>query len=599
MTAAQWTVFGVLALTLGMFAWDRWRFDVVAVLALLALALAGHVTPEQVFSGFGHTAVITVGAVMIMSHGLSSSGAVDAMARLLTRVGDRPWLQVAALTGIVAVASAFMNNIGALALLMPVGIWMGRKSGLSPSVLLMPLAFGSLLGGLLTMIGTPTNIIIAQYRAMETGTPFRMFDFLAVGGGVAALGVLFIASVGWRLTPQRKKVEVSRDLFQIGAYLTEVVIPEGSRFDGGILRDLIQSVEEDVDAIVPALVRGDDRRRWPSMDQVLRAGDVLLIEVDSESLTRLLDRTGLKLAGDAGQASIDPGEEARDSGGSALAEVIVTPGSVLIGTTLSRLELRERHRVNVLAVARQGQRLRERLSRIRFAPGDILLVQGDDAHLQTSLNVLGCLPLASRGLRIGKPRRIVLAGSIFSITLGLIAFGIVPAATGMVGGAIAMVLSGLIAPTEIYKSIDLPVIVLLAALLPVGQALEVTGGSQLIADALLRVSVAAPTAITLGLLMAAVMLLSNVINNAAAAVLAAPVAIHLADSMNASADPFLMAVAVGACCAFLTPIGHQSNAMVMVPGGYRFGDYWRMGLPLSVLIVALAVPLILWRWPLG
>ncbi len=599
MTGGTWVVFGVLMTALFLFVWNRWRYDLVALLALLSLSLAGYVTAEQVFTGFGHAAVITVAGVMVMGHGLSSSGAVDALARLLTRVGDRPWMQVTALTALVTVASAFMNNIGALALLMPVAVWMARRSDLSPSVLLMPLAFGSLLGGLMTMIGTPTNIIISQIRGLETGAPFRMFDFLAVGGGVAVLGVLFIAVGGWRLTPHRAKKSAPGDLFQIGAYLSELLLPEGNRFDGKILSDLLESVEEEADVIVLALIRDRARIAWPSVHAVLRGGDILLVEAASESLMRLLEITGFRLAEDVGKGVPHGREEAKELGASSLAEAIVTPSSMLVGTTVSHLDLRERYRLNVLAVARQGQRLRGRLSRIRFAPGDILLVQGEDDQLQSSLGVLGCLPLASRGLRIGKPRRGVLAALIFGATLALIAFGVVPAATGMVGGALAMVLGGLVPPGEVYRSIDLPVLVLLAAMLPIGQALETTGGAQAIADALLSVSQSAPPWATLAILMVAVMLLSNAMNNAAAAVLAAPVAIRLAQSMGASVDPFLMAVAVGACCVFLTPIGHQSNTLIMVPGGYRFSDYWRLGLPLSVLIVLVSVPLILWRWPLG
>lgn len=615
MTGEQLIVFGVLAATLVLFVWNRWRYDLVALAALLACALTGVVPAEEVFAGLGHPAVISVAAVLVLSRGLLNAGVVDSVARRLMQVGERPWAQVAALTGIVALSSGFMNNVGALALFMPVAIWMSRQSGRSPSYLLMPLAFGSLLGGTLTLIGTPPNLIIAGYRAEAGEAPFGMFAFLPVGAAVTVAGVLFIALLGWRLVPRRQEQEGNGDLFEISAYLTEVRVPEGCKYAGRTLHALIGAVQDEADVQVIALIRGDERQRMPSTYEVLRESDILLVEADSDSLKALLDVTGVELAADveeqenkahdeqeAAEQAVEQEKAEKNHksrhGELTLAEAIVSPGSMLVGTSASGLDLRERHGVNVLAVARQGQRLRQRLGEIRFAAGDILLMQAREDALQSSLNSLGCLPLASRGLSITTPRNVMLASAIFAITLASIAFGLLPAATALVTGALVMILVGLIPLGRIYESIDMPVIVLVAAMLPVGQALETTGGSQLIADALLELGQSLPAAATLALLMVAVMLISNVVNNAAAAVLAAPVAISLARGMDASVDPFLMAVAIGASCAFLTPIGHQSNTLVMAPGGYRFGDYWRLGLPLSILVVLCAVPAILWIWPL-
>jgi di/tricarboxylate transporter len=615
MTGEQLIVFGVLAATLVLFVWNRWRYDLVALAALLACALTGVVPADEVFAGIGHPAVISVAAVLVLSRGLLNAGVVDSVARRLMQVGERPWAQVAALTGIVALSSGFMNNVGALALFMPVAIWMSRQSGRSPSYLLMPLAFGSLLGGTLTLIGTPPNLIIAGYRAEAGEAPFGMFAFLPVGAAVTVAGVLFIALLGWRLVPRRQEQEGNGDLFEISAYLTEVRVPEGCKYAGRTVHALINAVKDEADVQVIALVRGDERQRMPSTYEVLREGDILLVEADSDSLKALLDVTGVELAAevdeqeekahDERQATEQAVEQEKAEkkhksrhGELTLAEAIVSPGSMLVGTSASGLDLRERHGVNVLAVARQGQRLRQRLGEIRFAAGDILLLQAREDALQSSLNSLGCLPLASRGLSITTPRNVMLASAIFAITLASIAFGLLPAATALVTGALVMILVGLIPLGRIYESIDMPVIVLVAAMLPVGQALETTGGSQLIAEALLELGQSLPAAATLALLMVAVMLISNVVNNAAAAVLAAPVAISLARGMDVSVDPFLMAVAIGASCAFLTPIGHQSNTLVMAPGGYRFGDYWRLGLPLSILVVLCAVPAILWIWPL-
>jgi di/tricarboxylate transporter len=619
MHSDQLIVFAVLTATLGLFVWNRWRYDIVALGALLVVTLAGIVPPEKAFIGLGHPAVITVAAVLVLSRGLLNSGVVDSLARHLTKVGDRPWIQVSTLTAIVALCSGFMNNVGALALFMPVAIWMSRQSGRSPSYLLMPLAFGSLLGGSLTLIGTPPNIIIAGYRREVGEAPFRMFDFLPVGLAITVAGLLLIA-LCWRLIPRREQQSGDQELFEISAYLTELKVPEGSKYAGRTLHDLIVAGDDEADVVVIALVRDGHHQAMPSTYEVLRDGDVLLVEADSESLKSFLDVTHLQLAAEADRkaqarekAEQDKQPEQNggrnqqtdndDSGNSrhrerALAEAIVAPGSALIGTTATGLSLRERHGVNVLAVARQGQRLRERLGKIRFAAGDILLLQAREDQLQSTLSNLGCLPLASRGLRITAPRQVLLASSIFAFALVLIALGVVPAAIALVGAALVMVLVGLVPSGEIYKSIDMSIIVLIAAMLPIGEALETTGGSRLIADALLEIGQAASPAATVAILMVGVMLLSNVVNNAAAAVLAAPVAISLSRGMEASADPLLMAVAIGASCAFLTPIGHQSNTLVMAPGGYRFGDYWRLGLPLSGLVVLVAVPAILWIWPL-
>lgn len=594
MTTDQLTVFGVLAATLALLAWNRWRYDIVALLALLAVALTGLVSPEDLFAGLGHPAVVTVAAVLVLSRGLLNAGVVDTLAHRLTRVGKRPWLQVLTLTSIVALCSGFMNNVGALALFMPVAIWMSRQSGQSPGLLLMPLAFGSLLGGMLTLIGTPPNIIIAAYRAETGAPPFAMFDFLPVGAGVAIAGIAFISAIGWRMTPQRERQDAADELFEISAYLTELRVPAGNKFVGRTLQELLDAVKNDAELLAVGLVREDQRHELPSTYEILRDDDILLVEADSDSLKTVLHATGLVLA------EGDEGRERREKGAKdlSLAEVIVAPGSVMVGRTAQSLDLRQRYGVNLLAVARQGHRLRQQLGAIRFTAGDILLVQAGEKGMEALVNELGCLPLASRGLRIGEPRKVLLASGIFALSLAAIALGLAPPATALVAGALLMVLVGLIRPAEIYTSIDMPVIVLLAAMLPVGQALETTGGSALVAGRLLEIGQGAPPAVTLALLMAAVMVLSDVVNNAAAAVLAAPIAIDLAEGMGVSADPFLMAVAIGASCAFLTPIGHQANVLVMEPGGYRFGDYWRMGLPLEIVVLAVSVPMILWVWPL-
>jgi di/tricarboxylate transporter len=601
LTLDQGIVFAILGATLALFIWNRWRYDIVSLMALLVATIAGVVPSGNAFVGFGHPAVITVAAVLVLSRGLLNAGVVDLIARRLVRVGDRPIIQVLALTTIVTVCSGFMNNVGALALLMPVAIWMSRKSGVSPSLLLMPLAFGSLLGGMTTLIGTPPNIIIASFRE-ETGAgkSFGMFDFAYVGGPVALAGLIFLVIAGWRLAPKRQTESPPEDLFSISDYISEVRVTAESPFRQKTLHALLEALESDLDVNILGLVRGEKKLMVPSNFEVLREGDILIVETDPEGLKGLLDAAEFKLANS--QSDDEDGESKSDSkpditpGDVQVVEAIITADSSMIGQSATSLDLRERHGINVLAVARRGQRLKLRLGKIRFAAGDILLLQGTEERLAKSLAKLGCLKLADRGLRFGNPPQILLSLGIFLAAIVVVATGLLTAEVGLACGALAMVLSGLLSPGESYKSIDWPVIVLLAAMIPIGEALETTGGAELVANQLARLAQGVTPLVTVGIVLIVSMLLSNVINNAAAAILMAPIAISIARSMDANTDPLLMAVAIGASCAFMTPIGHQSNAMVMTPGGYEFGDYWRMGLPMSAIVVVVAVPLLVWVW---
>lgn len=592
MTVDQGAVFTILLVSLTMFVWGRWRYDIVSLAALLMVFLFGLVPAGEVFFGFGHPAVITVAAVLVISRGLLNAGVVDFLSRYLAKVGSRLTLQVATLTGTVALCSAFMNNVGALAILMPVAIWISRQSGRSPSLLLMPLAFGSLMGGLITLIGTPPNIIIAIYRTQAGAAPFGMFQFTPVGAGVAIIGVIFITLIGWRLTPHREAGAESGDLFQIEDYITEVVVPENAKIVGQTVYQMTSEVAKDIDVVVVGLVRGERHIPAPSWYDVIQAGDILLVESDSENLKALVDELGLELA-----ANQKMHMDALESDDIRIREAVITPHSIMPGQTAIGMRLRSNFSVNLLAVARLGQRLKSRLGRIQFSVGDILLLQGREDAMKKALVTLGCLPLAEREIRLVKPKRIVMAVAIFAAAMTAAALNILPVQIAFTSAAIIMVVVKLISVKEIYDSIDWPIIVLLGAMFPLGQALETTGGAQLIADKMMLLSKSFTPLVTITVLMAGTMLLSNIINNAAAAVLMAPIAISLAHGMAVSVDPLLMAVAVGSSCAFLTPIGHQSNALVMAPGGYNFGDYWRLGLPLSIVVVLVAVPLIAWFFP--
>jgi di/tricarboxylate transporter len=586
----QTILFAVLAAAAVLFVWGRWRYDVVAVMALLTLAVTGVVAPAATFVGFGHPAVITVAAVLVISRGLENAGVVDLFTRAVLAAGQRPVIQLAVLTGLAALLSAFMNNTGALALLMPVAVQMSRRFDLPPSRILMPLAFASLLGGMVTLIGTPSNIIISTLRREAVGSGFAMFDFAPVGAGVAALGLVVLA-IAARLVPQRDGQVTQEDLFDLAAYTTEVSVPEGSRADGKTLFELMKSAG---DAVVAVIIRGERRISAPARTEVVEAGDLLIVEGDTETLEKLVRREGLILTG------VETGKSIQElaSGDVRLLEVVVRPGSDLEARSAREVHLRRYYQVNLLAVAREGQRIIERLGRMRFRAGDVLLLQGELPALQRTMRLLGCLPLAERDIHLPRPRRIVLSLGFFVGAVAAAGAGLLPIETAFACAALLLILSRIVGLQQAYEALDLPVLVLLGAMLPVGHALETTGGAQLLAEGLLGAGQALPDWTTLFILIFATALLSSLMNNAAVAVVMAPVAIAIAGGLGAAADPFLMAVAIGAAAAFLTPIGHQCNALVMGPGGYRFGDYWRLGLPLTLVIATAAVPLILWFWPL-
>lgn len=584
-------VFGTLLLALVLFATGKVRYDIVALIALLIVTIAGIIDPLDAFLGFGHPAVITVAAVLILSKALQNSGLIDLLARQVSRVGDGKVRQIFSLTGIVALLSGFMNNIGALALMMPVAIRTARKSKRSPSYLLMPIAFGSLLGGMVTLIGTPPNIIIATYRIQNGGDPFLIFDFAYVGLGVAICGILFISFIGYRLIPIRDSPASQEELFSVKDYLTEVRVPEKSKFAGKMIIDIGTATEADV--MVVGIVRNGRKIVAPSVYERILEDDILIIKAHSDDLQTLLDATRLELT-----EKDDVTEEVIGSESVGILEAIVKPDSPILDQTAYSANLRWIHGLNLLAVAREGGRIKDRLKQVRFQPGDILLLQGKKDALQAALPKIGCLPLAERGFRIGGPKMILLALMIFGSALLVSALGLLPVQIAFSAAVVLMILTSIISLRETYESVEWPIIILLGAMIPVGQALEISGGAALIAGSIVSAGSTFPPVLTLVILLVITMFLSDLVNNAASAVLMAPIAIGIALDMGASIDPFLMAVAIGASCAFLTPIGHQSNTLVMGPGGYRFTDYWRMGIVLELIVVAVSIPLLIFFWPM-
>ncbi|MFB1030533.1 MAG: SLC13 family permease [Thauera sp.] len=639
MTQDPLFVLAILAATMGMFLWGRWRHDMVAAGALLACVVGGLVAPDAAFAGFGHPAVITVACVLVLSRALQTSGAVDALSRRLLPSGAGLAASLAALVAMGALLSGFMNNVGAMALLMPVAMQLAAHLELPPGRVLMPLAFGTILGGMTTLIGTPPNLIVSGFRAQQGAGAFGMFDFAPIGLAVALAGGLFIVLLGWRLVPAREKA--STEGFETGAYVTEVRVGRESKAAGMFLRE-IEARLDDAGAQVIGLVRNEVRMTAPQSGRKVHAGDILVIEADVEALPEVLSGLGLELE-EAGSSNEDeqagsaaatadaegdearavqpasakkgkkqadgrdeeaPPEAARDSDKPSpdneivLMELVVRPEASLINRSARDLALRTRYGLNLLAVSREGTRAKARLRTLKLKAGDLLLMQGPVEALNEFAADHGCVPLAERELWIPDRRKAWTAGVIMAAAVAAAALGLLPAAIAFALGVLASMALRTVALRSVYESIDWPVIVLLAALIPVAGAMEASGAASLVARVLLEDVARGNAVVALATLLIVTMFLSDVMNNAATAAVMCPIAIGTANALGASADPFLMAVAIGASCAFLTPIGHQNNTLILGPGGLRFGDYWRLGLPLEVLVAAVAIPMLLLVWPL-
>lgn len=590
LTLDQTIAFGTLFVAFALFLWGRFRYDIVAMLALLAVTLTGLIPVGDAFSGFAHPAVITVAAVLILSRALQNAGIVDVIVRLLSPLRGSETQQISSQAGLVAVLSSFMNNVGALALMLPVALRNAYRDGYAPAKSLMPLAFASLLGGMVTLIGTPPNLIVAGFRETETGTAFGMFDFAPVGLAVAVAGLAFIIFIGPRLLSSDRR-GATDDALDVGDYLAEARVQKSGKAWGRTVQE-VESLA-DGEARIVGIVQGTKRQVAPAASKRLHARHVLILEGEPDAIKELVDAGGLKLLNSEGL-----GAERLESDQVELAEAVVKPGSRLEGRTPTALTLRRDYGINLLGIARHGRRVHTRLGRIRLQIGDVLLLQGPSDTMASTLAELGCLPLAERSLKIGRPRRLLLAGAIFALAIAATVLNLLPVQVAFAAGAVGVVIAGIVRPTEIYESIDWPVIVLLGAMIPVGQALEATGGAALVAEGMLALGSSFAPIWMITLLLVGTMFISDAINNNATAVLMAPIGFELAQRLQLSPDPFLMAVAVGASCSFLTPIGHQSNTLVMAPGGYLFGDYWRLGLPLQVVIAVVAVPMILLVWPL-
>ncbi len=578
----------ILLVTLVLFVWGKWRYDLVAGAALTVSVLLGVVEARDAFSGFSDPAVVTVVLVLILSAAIRESGVLDRVIDAAEPVMTSAGIMVATLTGLTAVLSAFMNNVGALAVVMPAAIVAAERTGRPPAIVLMPIAFGSLLGGLITLIGTPPNLLISAVRREYGGEPFAMFDFAPVGLAIACVGVAYLA-FAWRLLPaDRRGAPLPSARFKIEDYVSEAKIIEGSTLIG----KSVGEVENEHEVSLLAVIRGDVRRVVPWSTLKLQRGDVLVIEAGSAALKRVVDQHKLELVG----------SEKTDAGiltseGYGIAEVVVMGSSPLIGRSAFDIGLRA-YGVNLLAVSRRGKRITSRLKYVRFEAGDVLVLQGQLDTMSVTQEELGCLPLAERKIALGRPVRASLPVLIMLGAVALTTAGVLPVAIAFLSAVVLLGVLRVMPLNDMYAAVDWPVVILLAALIPVTAALEKTGGTELIASSMVSLSQGWPPALAVALFLFATLAVTPVLNNAATVLLMGPIAAGYAKKSGLNVDPFLMAVAIGASCDFLTPFGHQSNTLVYGPGGYRFGDYARLGLPLTVIVIAVGLPMILLVWPM-
>ncbi|ATF17793.1 SLC13 family permease [Phaeobacter gallaeciensis] len=591
MTFDQIVLFALFAAVFGLLLWGKYRYDIVAFSALMVAVVLGVVPASDAFAGFGHPATLVVALVLVVSAGLVRSGAVFLITRTLVDSSRNLGAHITLMGGIGAVLSAFMNNVAALALLMPVDIQTARKAGRTPGMSLMPLSFATILGGMATLIGTPPNIIIASIREETLGEPFRMFDFAPVGGIAALAGLLFVALIGWRLIPLRQNAAGASEA-QLSQYIAELTVPEGSDMIGQRLGEFDKEAEK-ADVAILGLIRDGKRLYGRAAGQLLRAGDALVLEATPEALDEFRSAASLDFADAARQEKL-----AAAGDGLELIEVVVPETARIKGRSAQALGLAWRQNTVLMGLARQGRRLTRHIRQEQIEAGDILLLLCPRDRGADVTEWMGCLPLAERGLSVTANDKTWLAiglfaGAVLAASLGLI---YLPIALGLV--VVAYVLTKILPLAELYDHIEWPVVVLLGSMIPLGAALDSAGGTALIAESLLTLTNGMPAWAILTVLMVVTMTLSDVLNNTATAIVAAPVGIQMANGLGVSPDPFLMAVAVAASAAFLTPIGHKNNTLVLGPGGYQFGDYWRIGLPLEVLIIAVSIPSILLFWPL-
>lgn len=591
MPSDQTLIISIFVVLFVLLVWGRIRYDLVAFGALVLAAVLGLVPTNKVFSGFGHSAVAIIALVLIVSRGLVGSGAIEKLAQRLLD-SDRPLpLHIAVMAIVGAGLSAVINNVAALALLMPLDIDTASKAKRAVSLSLMPLSFATILGGMITLIGTPPNIVIAAYRQDVLGEPFGMFDFAPVGLTVAIVGIAFVSLIGWRLLPKREGALEQEPEFAKGRYIAELRVGDKSLKEKTTVSDLYPLADKH-DLHILGLVRRGKRLPGLAARQDIRAGDFIVVEGEPKSIEAFMGQGSLEFSGNEKHSG------SVTSGGLKLTEAIVPEGARIEGRTARGLKLLYSHSVTLLGVSRNGQRFTDRVRLLTIKPGDVLLLLGAPERNAEAVSKMGVLPLEGRETQVVQRSKASLSIGIFLAAIAAAVIGWVSLPVALAAAVIALIAVGLVSGSEVYDSIEWKVIVLLASLIPLAEAFENSGGAELIASQILSVTQGFPAWVSLLALMVVTMTLSDFLNNVATTLIAAPIAIGMAAATSTNPDAWLMTVAVAASCAFLTPIGHKNNTIILGPGGYRFGDYWRMGLLLEVLVIAVAFPMILIVWPL-
>jgi di/tricarboxylate transporter len=597
LTTDNFLVLGILAIAVVLFVSEKLRVDVVSMIVLVGLVVTRLVTVEEAFSGFASPAVVTVWAVFIVSGGLTRSGVADLIARQVVRLAGRSQLRLTVLIMVtVGIMSAFMNNIGAVAILLPAVMSVARETDVPPSKLLIPLAWASLLGGNMTMIGTPPNIlassILESYGDIES---FRFFDFTPMGVVVLTAGILYMVILGRRLLPRRTAGGELTDSYPVQEYLTEVRVGEDSPLVGKTVQEADLETRHNLNVIHVHLCCQESETVSATTEHRLEPGDELHLAATAEAILSANRTLGLVPVPDR---PIQPWEPEPERSAFELAEVVLAPSSNLRGKTLHQMDFRSRFGLAVLAIRHHGETLFSRLSDISLDFGDSLLLQGSVDKINLLRRERDFLMLDLPPLETRRTHKAAVSVVILLSVLVVVAVGWLQVSAAMFIGALLMVLSGTLTMDEAYRSIEWKSVFLIAGMLPLGLAMENTGTAQFLADQIVGlVGNWGPLAVMMGIYLMTG-LLTEVMSNAAATVLAVPIAIDAARSLGADPHAFVMAIVIAASTSFLMPIGHQVNVLVFGPGGYRFADYSRVGVWLNLILsilTALVLPLI---WPL-
>jgi di/tricarboxylate transporter len=573
---------------LGLFIWSKFRYDALAAGALLVLMILGVIPVNQAFDGFAHPAVITVALVLIISQGLKNSGLTGLVGKLIGGKSFSKFQFLISLMLIAAVLSSFINNIGALAILLPITLNICQKMDWHPSRFLMPLAFACILGGMNTTIGTPPNIIISEYKSTISDSGFNFFDFSYVGFSVTILSILFISIIGNKFIQLRDDANAGSSLIDLKGYLFEVEVNESSSAIGMTLSAFKKEAGEDTEVL--GIVNETGGVKKVKNNLRIKAGQILVIKTPPDDVSSILDVFDFSIPKELHSFEDDDLEEI---------EAMITPGSRLIGRKYEFFLKLAYEELNLLGLWRKGAKYRTRLTRETFKAGDVLLLgvrDLDEEDVTNKIKHLGLMPLMQRELQTIPSRSRLLKGLIFFlVSIVLVAFNILPTAAAFLLCVLGFARIRII-DSNFYRDIDWPIIIMLAAMIPIGTALQTTGLSDVISSSISLFAADMSLFWLLFLILIVTMATTDIINNAATAVIMAPISAGIGLQLGYAIEPFLMVVAVGASCAFLTPIGHQCNTVVMGPGNYKFTDYWRLGLPLDILIIAVSIPMILFVW---